>query len=157
MKKEYTFVFIAGLFLLAYVLEAVVNPLNLNLATPYDYLKPALLARYPFTTAIIIIRALALFLSPVWFFSLLSGYHSLKGVVLLVIAGLAQLYAIQEIATGAQVTPLEWSLSLSLAGLALLLPAALQILLGLAHKTHEKLSRKKTPPEIEPPASSPSA
>src|SRR3972149_3100152 len=145
MKKESLFIFIAGIFLLAYVLEAVVNPLNLNLATPYDYLSPALLAKYPFTTAIILIRALALFLAPVWFFSLLSGYHSAKGVTLLVIAGLAQLYAIQEIATKAQVIPLEWSLSLSLAGLALLLPAALQILLGLAHKTHEKLTRKKEP------------
>jgi|SRR3989344_776949 len=149
MKKEYIFIFIAGLFLLAYVLEAVVNPLNLNLATPYDYLKPALLARYPFTTAIIIIRAVALFLAPVWLFSLLSGHHSAKGVTLLVVAGLAQLYAIQEVATRAQVIPLEWSLSLSLAGLALLLPAALQILLGLAHKTKEKLSRKKAPPEVE--------
>ena len=142
MKKEYLFVFIAGLFLLAYVLEAVVNPLALNLATPYDYLSHALLARYPFTTTTILIRAVALFLAPVWLFSLLSGYHSLKGVIFLVVAGLAQLYAIQEIATGAQVIPLEWSLSLSLAGLALLLPAALQILLGLAHKTVRKLTSK---------------
>lgn len=140
MKKEYAFVFIAGLFLLAYVLEAVVNPLALNLATPYDYLSPALLARYPFTTAIILIRALALFLAPVWLFSFLSGNHTLKGVVLLLVAGLAQLYAIQEIATGAQLIPLEWSLSLSLAGVALLLPSVLQFLISLAKKTKQKLT-----------------
>ncbi len=148
MKKEYLFIFIAGLFLLAYVLEAVVNPLNLNLATPYDYLSPALLARYPFTTAIILIRAFAIFATPIWLFSFLSGNHSLKGVVLLLVAGLAQLYAIQEIATGAQVIPLEWSLSLSLAGLGLLLPSVLQLLIGLAKKTKQKL----TPAKLSPPA-----
>lgn len=152
MKKEYLFVFIAGLFLLAYVLEAVVNPLNLALTTPYDYLKPALLAHYPFTTAIILIRALAIFLTPVWLFSFLSGNHTLKGVVFLVVAGLAQLYAIQEIATGAQVIPLEWSLSLSLAGVALLLPAVLQLLIGLAKKTKQKLAHPKAP--VTPPPTS---
>lgn len=152
MKKEHAFVFIAGLFLLAYVLEAVVNPLALNLATPYDYLSPALLARYPFTTAIILIRALALFLAPVWLFSFLSGNHTFKGVTLLLVAGLAQLYAIQEIATGAQLIPLEWSLSLSLAGVALLLPATLQLLIGLAKKTKQKLSPPKTTPPQPPPS-----
>lgn len=148
MKKEYLFIFIAGLFLLAYVLEAVVNPLNLALTTPYDYLNPTLLARYPFTTAIILIRALAIFLTPVWLFSFLSGNHTLKGVVFLVVAGLAQLYAIQEIATGAQVIPLEWNLSLSLAGIALLLPTMGQLLLGLFHSAHRKLT--KAPPETLP-------
>ncbi|MFZ2202671.1 MAG: hypothetical protein WAV56_04770 [Microgenomates group bacterium] len=144
MKKEYLFIFIAGLFLLAYVLEAIVNPLALNLATPYDYLNPAILTKYPFTTAIILIRAVAIFLTPLWLFSFFSGNHTLKGVVFLLVAGLAQLYAIQEIATGAQVIPLEWSLSLSLAGLALLLPAVLQLLLGLAKQTKQKLTPKKT-------------
>lgn len=150
MKKEYLFIFIAGLFLLAYVLEAVVNPLELNLATPYDYLNPALLARYPFTTAIILIRAVAIFLTPLWLFSFLPGNHSLKGVVFLVVAGLAQLYAIQEVATNAQLIPLEWSLSLSLAGLALLLPAVFQLLLGLAKKTKQKFTPSPKPTE-EPP------
>ena len=70
-------------------------------------------------------------------------------MILLIISGLAQLYAIQEIATGAQVIPMEWSLSLSLAGLALLLPASLQIFLGIAHKTKKKLTRKKVPQETE--------
>lgn len=145
MKKEYVFIFIAGLFLLAYVLEAVVNPLALSLATPYDYLDPAFLTRYPFTTAVILIRAVAIFLTPLWLFSFLSRNHSLKGVVLLLIAGLAQLYAIQEIATGAQLIPLEWSLSLSLAGVALLLPAVVQLLIGLAKKTKQKLSPPPPP------------
>lgn len=148
MKKEYLFIFIGGLFLLSYVLEAVVNPLKVNLASPYDFLQPATLRLYPFTTAIIAIKSLAIFLTPLWFFSLLGGYHTAKGVTLLVLSGLAQLYAIQEIATGAQVIPLEWSLSLSLAGLALLLPAALQILLGLAKTTKQKLTPARHSSEV---------
>ena len=148
MKKEYLFVFIAGLFLLSYVLEAVVNPLTVRLATPYEFLKPNLISRYPFTSTIIAIRALAIFATPIWLFSLLSGNHTAKGVTLLIVAGLTQLYAIQEVATGAKVIPLEWSLSLSLAGLALLLPTAGQLLLGLLLSAQRKLAPK--PPEAPP-------
>lgn len=148
MKKEYLFIFTAGLFLLAYVLEAVVNPLNINLATPYDFLKPTLIARYPFTSAILTIKTIAIFLSPLLLLSYLPKHHLAKGLLLIVLSGLAQLYTIQEVATGAKVIPMEWSLSITFAALALLLPAVIEILLGLAHKTAQKLSPK---PMIEAP------
>ncbi len=150
MKKEYLFVFIGALFLLSYVLEAVVNPLPNSLASPYDFFNPNNLSRYPFTTADIIIKSLAIFMTPLWLFSLIKGHHTVKGVGLLVLSGLIQLYAIQEVATGAKVIPLEWSISFALAGLAMIIPAILQILLGLAHKTKQKLIPKtpKTEPQI---------
>lgn len=130
MKKEYTLVFIAGLFILAYVLDAVVNPLSVDLATPYHYLDPQYLTQYPFTTASIAIKALGLFITPLWLLSFMDGKHMAKGSILLVLAGLMQLYALQEVTTGAQLVPLEWSLSLSVAGVVLLLPAILHLIRG---------------------------
>lgn len=145
MKKEYLLILVTGLFLLSYVLEAVVNPLKLSLATPYDILNIKILSRYPFTTTDIAIKSLALFLSPLLLISYIPNHHFAKGIGMLILSGLVQLYAIQDIASKAAVLPLEWSLSLNLAALGLLLPALLHLLLGLAKKTKQKLSPKKQP------------
>jgi hypothetical protein len=102
MKQEYVIVLIAGLFIAAYVLEAVVNPLTLNLPTPYHYIQPDTLRTYPFTTTIIAIRALAIFLTPVWLMSFIERRYGLKGSISLVLAALSQLYVLQELATGQQ-------------------------------------------------------
>jgi len=40
IAKEYVLAIIGGLFLLAYVLESVTSPLAVDLATPYEFLKP---------------------------------------------------------------------------------------------------------------------
>jgi len=132
MKKEVVLVVIIGLFLLSYVLDALVNPLDLPLATPFHYLlNPDILSTYAFTTASIFIRALGFFLSPLLLMSFWEGNYSAKGGILLVLIALMQLYALQDIATGAQVVPTEWSLSISLAGLALVLPLVWYFLLAL--------------------------
>lgn len=155
MKKEYTLAFIGGLFLLAYVLEAVVNPLQEVFPTPYHFLNPTFLARFPFTTAIIAIRSLAIFLSPLWIFSFIDRQHLPKGITLLILAGLMQLYAIQDVATRAQVVPLEWALSLAVAGAALLIPSVWYFLRGGASSVHQKVSGKPKPsnssPDEDPP------
>lgn len=128
IAKEYQLLIIGGLFLLAYVLEALVNPLAIKLATPYSFLAPANLLKYPFTTAVIAIKSIALFWTPLLLLSFINGAFAAKGSILLVLAGLLQLYSLQEIATGAQVIPLEWSLSFSVAGLLLLLPTVIYFL-----------------------------
>ena len=145
MKKEYVLAAIVGLFLLSYVLDATVNPLNLNLATPYDYLTPENLSKYPFTTASIVIKALGIFLIPVLLLSLADRKFAAKGLAVLILIPLMQLYALQDIATGAQVVPLEWSLSLSLAGIALAIPMVIYFILEALSKVHTSL--KDTPSE----------
>src|SRR3989344_4348106 len=132
MKKEVVLVIIVGLFILSYVLDALVNPLDLPLPTPFHYLlNPEVFTTYAFTTASIFIRALGFFLSPLLLLSFWEGNNSAKGGILLVLIGLMQLYALQDIATGAQVVPTEWSLSISLAGVALVLPMVWYFLLAL--------------------------
>ena len=150
MKKEYTLALIGGLFLLSYVLEAVINPLTLNLATPYDYLQPQYLTRYPFTSAIIFIRALAIFLTPVFLISFLPQAWFAKGVGLLILAGLLQLYSLQTVLNQTAVVPLEWALSLAIAGMALLLPTTYYLLRGFFTSMHQSLVKSVSPP---PPTS----
>jgi hypothetical protein len=151
MKKEHTLVIIIGLFLLSYVLDAVVNPLSIRLATPYQFLNPKLITMYPFTTASIVIKGLGIFLTPILFMSFAEGHYTAKGAVLLVLIGLMQLYALQDIATKAEVVPLEWALSLSLAGIALALPMIWYFIRGAVHSLHQNLGG--VPEEEEIPLS----
>ena len=148
MKQEYTLVLIIGLLIAAYVLEAIVQPLGLDLATPYHYLNPQTLATYPFTTTLIIIRAVALFLAPIWLMSFIDGGYNFKTGASFVLAGLTQLYVLQELATGNKILPLEWALAISLAGLAMLLPMIIYFFRGLLRSAHRKL-RDNDVDEIE--------
>lgn len=144
MKQEYTLVLIIGLLIAAYVLEAIVQPLGLDLATPYHYLNPQTLATYPFTTTVIIVRAFALFLAPLWLMSFIEGGYQMKSGISLVLAGLTQLYVLQELATGNKILPLEWALAISLAGLAMLLPMVIYFLRGILASAHKKLRDNET-------------
>lgn len=140
MKQEYILIIIIGLLILAFVLDAVVNPLRLQLPSPYHFFDPTILFKYTFTTTSIVIKSMALFLAPVWFLSFLDFSKLTKGAILLVLSGLMQLYALQDVATNAQVIPLEWSLSLTLTGVVLLIPAIIYMLIGLTKKAHKSLS-----------------
>lgn len=149
MKKEYTLIFVIGLFILAYVLDAAVNPLNVQLATPYQYFNSQYITKYPFTTASIFIKALGLFIAPVWILSFIEKKFPLKGGILLVIAALMQLYALQDVVTGSQVVPIEWSLSISLAGVALILPMLGFMIRGVFASVHESLVETEEPKKKE--------
>lgn len=140
MKQEYILVIIIGLLIFAYVLDAVVNPLKLQLATPYHFFDFSILTKYTFTTTSIVIKALALIMAPLWFLSFLDFSKLTKGAILLVLSGLMQLYALQDVATNAQVIPLEWSLSLTLTGVILLIPAVFYMVVGLTQKATKTIS-----------------
>lgn len=122
MPKEYVLVLIVGLFLLAYLLEAVVDPLSLPLATPYQFLNSQYIAKVPFSTAVIFIRSLAIFITPLWLASFINRAWQFKAVFLLVIGVLLQLYGVQATASTTVGIPLEWAVAFTLGGLALFLP-----------------------------------
>jgi len=142
MKKEYLLVAVVGMYLLAYLLDAVVDPLKVTLPTPYHFLAPQFLTRFAFSTASIFIRALAIFLTPLFFFSFMDKNFTAKGLTLLILSVLMQLYALQDIATGAQIVPLEWALSISYGGAALLLPMVIYFIKGSLYSMHTKLKSK---------------
>lgn len=143
MKQEYVLVLIVGLFIAAYALEAIVQPLGIDLKTPYHFLDPKTLATYPFTTTVIVVRGIAIFLSPLWLMSFINKTYSLKSSVTFVLAGLSQLYVLQELATGNRILPLEWALSISLAGLCLVVPMIYYFLRSMLHSAHQKLVSSK--------------
>lgn len=147
IPKEYMLLIIVGLYLVAYVLEATVDPLALDLATPYQYLSPTLYSQYPFSSAVIAIRALAVFLTPTFLLSFIKGGWLGKGGTLLIVAGLAQLYALQELVSGTTLLPLEWSLSLAFGSAALALPAVINLIIGLASSARRELTGDYAPPQ----------
>jgi len=140
MKQEYWIVLVIGLLIAAYVLEAIVQPLGLDLATPYHYIVSTNLTTYPLTTTLIVVRAIALIISPIWVMTFIEKRYGLKAGVSLVLAGVSQLYVLQELATGSQILPLEWSLSIALAGLALLPMLLFYFLKAGASAAHSKLT-----------------
>ena len=139
-KKENLLIFTVGLFILSYVLDASVDPLVIDLATPYQYLNPEILTHYPFTTTSIFIKALGLFITPLLLLSFLGDQHFAKGSILIVISGLTQLYALQELITNAQIIPLEWTISITVAGLLLLIPVVIYYIRGFMSSFHEKIA-----------------
>ena len=140
MSKENILIFTVGLFILAYVLDAVVDPLTIDLITPYQYFSPLIFTKFPFTTASIVIKGLGLFIMPIFFLSFMDNNYLAKGSILLVISGLTQLYALQELITNAQVLPLEWTISITLAGVMLLPPVLLYYVRGFISSFHDKLT-----------------
>lgn len=131
IPKEYLLIIIVGLFLLSYLMDAVSDPLPLTYPTPYHYFSGANMSKYAFATAAILIRASAFVMAPLWLFSFFTMHPGAKGGIFLVLGSLMQLYALQEVATNARVIPFEWTMSLSAAGVILLIPAVINILLGL--------------------------
>ena len=146
LAKEYQLLVIVGLFIFGYVLEALVNPLQISLPSPYAFLNPNYFLKYPFTSAVILIKSIAIFWTPVLFLSFIQRAYAAKASILLVLAGLLQLYTLQEIATGAQVMPLEWSLALALGGILLLIPVVIYFIRHSFGVVHEKvyLTTKKS-------------
>ena len=140
MKKEYLVVLILGLFLFAYLLDAIVDPLAADLATPYHYLTPSSLAIYPFTSVSLFLKAAGLIIIPLLFLSFFQKMYLLKAASLLVLSALYQLYALQQVATNAETIPLEWSLALTLAGMLLLIPMVVFLFTGLLSGAHTKLA-----------------
>lgn len=122
MKKEYLVILLTGLFILTYVLDSITVPLGtqLTLASPFLYFNPATASLYPFTTASIFLKAIALSLIPPLILSFIKGKPFIKAVVITILAALTELYVIQDLAAGTQLMPLEWDLAFSLSGIFLL-------------------------------------
>jgi hypothetical protein len=148
IPKEQVFVVIIGLFLLSYLLEAIVDPLSVRLATPYTYFSPVFFLKYPFTTATVFIRGLSIFMAPLFLLSFIPKSYFAKLGVILVVSALVQLYSLQGVASDTTLMPLEWSLSLTFAGVLMALPAVVYIIKGLVLSAKAKIIPEETPEEM---------
>jgi hypothetical protein len=141
MKKEHVAIAIIGAFLLTYLLDAVADPLTIPLAHPYQYLNNQNFSTYPFTTASILIRSLAIIAIPFLFFGFVPVSPAAKGGFFLLLSVLMQLYSVQRIATGSNIIPLEWAISLAFAGAVLTLFGIYYLIIGAMVHTHKKLKK----------------
>lgn len=122
IPKEYVLILIISLYLVSYLLESIVDPISLRLAHPYAFFQDGAYIKYPFSSAIILIRSIAIFMTPVWLLSFIDQAYRFKSLTLLVTTILTQLYAIQTVSTYSTSIPLEWSISLCCGSLVLLMP-----------------------------------
>lgn len=141
MRQEYWLATVVGLFIFAFVLDSIVNPLQTGvLPTPYHFLQPEIFAVFPLTTVSIIIKASVILITPLLLLSFASWNKLIKGITIFITSGVLQLYALQDVATKSNSIPTEWAVSLTLGGLFLLIPALVYILIGTFQKGNVALS-----------------
>lgn len=141
MKIEYVLSTILGLFIFGYVLDLVSGPFNLILNSPFAFLQMVHISKYPFTAVSIGAKTLAIFLTTILVVQALSSTkYLLAGTLFFISAALMELYAIQQIATQAFLISLQWTLALSYAGVALLIPCVIHFLIGMFKTAHHNLT-----------------
>ncbi|KKQ25049.1 MAG: hypothetical protein US40_C0004G0087 [Candidatus Roizmanbacteria bacterium GW2011_GWC2_37_13] len=149
MKKEYLAAIILGLFLLAYIFDTIAGPVSFVLKSPFEFLQGDLLSRYPFTTVSIVIKTIALFSSILLVFSMFEKKQLTKGLVMFFIAAMFELYSIQQLATGSNLIPVVWTMTLTATGLLLIIPSLIYIVLGLVFLVIDKTIKPVSDNDIE--------
>jgi len=143
IPKEYSLLFIIGLFILAYVLDLVVDPMVVQLKNPYLYFQSETMMVLPFSSLSIFIKALAIFLMPLWLLSFIDSNSFFKPAILLIVSVLLQLYAVQDITAKSRMIPMEWSISMAAAGLALMVPTIYFFFKAVVVALHKNLTNAK--------------
>lgn len=145
MKKDYLWFTILGLLLFGYVLDQIAGPISFSSKNPYAFLSHSTLTTYPLSAVSIAAKAIGLTLIFTTAFSYLRSAHLLKAIIFFILGSLVQLYAIQQLATRSQVTPLPWTISLAYAGALLLIPAIIHLLQSLFEGAHQAIVKELKP------------
>ena len=142
MRKEIVFVITAGLFILAYILDYFAGALSLNIVSPIAFLNQGYFTLYPMTFVAVFVRSTALMLSVTLILSVMERQYFTKLGISFFLTFIAEIYAFQQLATGATITPLLWTLAISYGGAMLVIPMFFYIFAGIAnflipHNTNE--------------------
>lgn len=138
MKKEYFLVAAFAFFGLAYVLDYFAGPVSFVLLSPLTFLTKSYLNSYPLTAFAIAIRALGIFISLLLLFSVIEKQYFVKAFTVFVISVLSELYAVQQIATGMRTTSIQWTLSISYAGIISITAIIFYIVAGVIYSVKQK-------------------
>lgn len=111
-----------GLLLFAQALDYFSGFVRLNILNPIQFLNPEILKHYPMTAVSIFSRAFGLMLFVSLILSLISKKYFQKVIISLILSFVAEIYAFQQLATGAKITTTIWTLSISYAGALMILP-----------------------------------
>lgn len=154
MKKEYIGVTILALFLLSYVLDYLAGPFTLTVTNPFLFLQQHL-SVYPFTAAGIGIKTVGLFLTITLITLFIEKKYFVRSLVVFFTAALFEFYAIQQLATGQQLIPIQWTLSLAYTGIALLILTVVYIIIGIVMGIYATFADDGTGPFTSPPPPQP--
>lgn len=150
MKKEIALVVAAAIFVLAYILDYIAGPVRIVVKDPIVFLTKQQLSIIPLTAVAIGVRTIAIFLTTIVTLSFIEKKFFTKAFIVLFLGGIAELYAIQQMATGGTVTPMQWTLSFAYAGGFLLVSIIFYILAGIFNAINQGLSggsKKKSYPK----------
>ena len=132
MEKEIWVLIAIALLIMASVLDSFAGTVNIVVGNnPFSFLAVGSLVTYPFTAVALGVRSLGLFFLVLTAFSTIERQYVIKMMGALLLGVLAELYTVQQLATGSSVTPLNWTLSFSYAGV-LLVPAFIYYLFRAA-------------------------
>lgn len=140
MKKEYLAAIALAMFIFSYVLDWISGPVSIGVRNPFEFLSMAVISKYPFTTVSVALRAAAIVTCSLLAITFINKQYFVKGTILIVVASLAELYALQQITTGMRLISIQWTLSISVAGLGLIVPGILYILFGVLHWGHGQVA-----------------
>lgn len=147
MKKEYFLVTALAFFGLAYILDYFAGPISFALTTPLTFLTKSYLNSYPLTAFAVMIRALGIFISLLLLFSVIEKQYFVKAFTIFVISVLVELYAVQQIATGMRTTSIQWTLSISYAGMILVTAIVYFIIAGIIDSLRQKFKKDENTDE----------
>ena len=150
MKKEITFVITACLFLLAYVLDYFAGTLSLSIISPIAFLNQNYFALYPMTFVAVVVRSVAIMLSVTLILSVMERQYFVKLGISAFLAFIAEIYAFQQLATGATITPLLWTLAISYGGAMLVIPMVFYIFAGVVNFLIPTTKNTVALPKIDP-------
>jgi hypothetical protein len=131
MKKEYVFIFAISLLVLAHIIDSISGSVSLTLKNPYQFLDQSLIIRFPLTAVGIFARSFGLTIGIIVILSLISRLFFLKSALIFFMAIIANLFAIQQIATNTRTVTIQWILSLAFSGLLLILPSFIYLIKGI--------------------------
>lgn len=136
MKREYFATVAVSFFILSYVLDFLGGAVALPIKNPFDLLQQRLFSTYPFTAVSVGFKTLASFIAILLFLKMIEQKYLAKGAFLIFLSAMMELYSIQQIATNSLNLPMVWIVAISYTGILLLLPAIINLFIGVAKKIH---------------------
>ena len=133
---------IIAMFILSYVIDLLAGPVGISIENPFHFLKQPIISTYPFTALSIGLKVAVIIISILNILTLIAEKQLAKGIFLIFLTAIFELYSIQEIATGNRFISLPWSLSFAFSGVVLLIPALVYIVIGIVRVIHRKISKE---------------
>lgn len=143
MKKEHWLSTGAVLFLISYLIDHFSGAVNIVIKNPFLFINQTYLTKFPLTALAIGFKALGLLIGIMLILSFIEKLFLVKAGIVIFLAILGELYAIQQTATGMRTTPIQWTLAFAYAGVLFVIPLIYYLIKGIVTSLYSKLSDGK--------------